>query len=69
MKLPSEDVKYLADTLAEAIGSGFADLGNRISQGTNPENVAMSLKFIADNLEALGPVLERVAEAREESTD
>ena len=63
MEPSSEDVKYLADTLAKAIRDGFADLGNRIAQGTNPENVAMSLKLIADNLEPLAPNLERVAEA------
>ena len=46
----SEDTKYLADTLAEAIREGFNDLGNRFGGGLNPENVSMSLKMVADTL-------------------
>ena len=61
----SADTKYLANTLAEAISDGFRDLGDRIAQGTNPENVAMSLKSIADNLERVAHALEASAEAGE----
>ena len=58
MEQPSEDAKYLADTLAEAIRDGFSDLGDRIAQGiragigTDPGNVnvSMSLRYIADSL-------------------
>ena len=46
------DIEYLADTLAAAIREGFSDLGDRIAQGTNPENIAMSLKLIAESLES-----------------
>ena len=59
---PGADIEYLADTLAEAIRQGFSDLGDRIAQGTNPENVAMSLKFIADNLESISENLTRIAD-------
>ncbi len=44
------DIIEASEILAEAIRKGFSDLGDRISQGTNPENVAMSLKMIADKL-------------------
>lgn len=56
------DIEYLADTLAAAIRAGFSDLGDRIAQGTNPENVAMSLKFISDNLESISEKLDRIAD-------
>lgn len=46
-----------ADRIVAAIGKGFNDLGDRIAQGTNPENVAMSLKMIADSLDGLGDAL------------
>ena len=57
--MESEDVELLANTIARAITEGFADLGNRIAQGDNPENVAMSLKKIADSLSAFS---ERMSE-------
>ena len=47
------DTEYLADVLAEAIRDGFRDLGDRISQGKNPENVAMSLKLVAGSLDGM----------------
>ena len=62
MALTNKDVVYLADTLADAIRAGFIDLGDRIAQGTNPENVAMSLKYIADNLESVAGSLAQVAD-------
>lgn len=40
-----------AELIANAIREGFRDLGDRIAQGTNPENVAMSLKMVADGLQ------------------
>ena len=49
----NDDTQYLADTLAEAIRQGFSDLGDRIAGGLISENVAMSLKMVADALEAL----------------
>ena len=47
MELPSEES---VNTLAQAIRGGFSDLGDRIAQGTNPENVAMSFNAIAESL-------------------
>ena len=55
----AQENKYLADTVAAAIREGFSelatatregicDLGDRIAQGTNPENVAMSLEHISE---------------------
>lgn len=52
------DIEYLADVLAEAIREGFRDLGDRIGAGERPdgaENLALSLKMIADSLESLTP--------------
>ena len=42
-----------AQIIAQAIRDGFNDLGNRIAQGTNPENVAMSLKFMSESIDNL----------------
>ena len=52
------DIEYLADVLAEAMREGFSDLGDRIAQGTNPENVAMSLKAISESLSEICGELE-----------
>lgn len=62
MREQQTDIEYLADTLAEAIRKGFSDLGDRIAQGTNPENVAMSLKFISDQLESISTNLTRITD-------
>ena len=60
----SDDTQYLADTLAEAIRQGFSDLGDRIGGGSNPENVSMSLKMVADALGSLDMVVaDALAEA------
>ena len=48
------------DRIVDAIRKGFSDLGDRFAQGKNPENVAMSLKMIAE-------ALERIAETRDEA--
>ena len=47
-----------ADRITDAIRNGFNDLGDRIAQGTNPENVAMSLKAIADALSEVAEALQ-----------
>ena len=52
-----------ADRIADAIRNGFRDLGDRIAQGTNPENVAMSLKMIADSLEHRSDALRESVES------
>ncbi len=62
MREQQSDIEYLADTLAVAIRKGFSDLGDRIAQGTNPENVAMSLKFISDQLESISENLTKIAD-------
>ena len=62
MREQQTDIEYLADTLAEAIRKGFSDLGDRIAQGTNPENVAMSLKFISDQLESISENLTKIVD-------
>ncbi len=60
--MTSEDVEMLADTIAKAIREGFADLGNRIAQGNDPENVAMSLKMIADSFGELAEAIRELGE-------
>ena len=52
-----------ADRIVDAIRHGFSDLGDRIAQGTNPENVAMSLKMIAESLEHLSDALRESVES------
>lgn len=49
-----------ADRITDAIRNGFNDLGDRIAQGTNPENVAMSLKAIADALSEVAAALQEL---------
>lgn len=52
-----------AEIIATAIRDGFADLGDRIAGGKSPENVAMSLMELANNLSGLVSELSAIAEA------
>ena len=56
------DAEYLADTLYEAIVEGFSNLGDRIAGGNDPENVAMSLKFVSESLDEICVALNNMSE-------
>ena len=56
------NMRYLADTLAEAIRVGFRDLGDRIAQGNavdGTENLAIPLMKAADGLMEVARALEQ----------
>ena len=56
------DMRYLADTLAEAIRVGFRDLGDRIGQRNavdGTENLAIPLMKAADGLMEVARALEQ----------
>lgn len=47
--------------LAKAIRDGFSDVGDRIAGGNNPENIAMSLKMVAEALDRVADALNEIA--------
>ena len=48
--MKTEEVEFSANTIERAIREGFVNLGDRIAQGENPENVDMSRRMIAKRL-------------------
>ena len=57
--MKTEEVEFLANTIERAIREGFVDLGDRIAQGENPENVVMSLRMIAARLSEISERIDR----------